>query len=845
MYLKTLLPILCLTSSISSLTVPARDGAEVAGQQNPAKRDDSWGVPGPKARGVTENPDAAKLGDKGKARVAAHYRPPKGLNGDRNKPHDGDKPISLPFVLGPGPVIVDPASFPALESTRKNRKNRRSPALSKKELLPETLGVPLEQVTQWMSELDSILGEGSLGNAAPGDLKKRYTEAMANAWFSFGAPNDFRLLFDPSQSGPTEDYAPANANSKRDETGLTLKSTGSTALGKRSKAVAEILDALRDQEDINGTGADDKKQLDRRAAFDVTSSPIDEKPVQDEVIRRIFKLYQKKGFKRDLVSRQSSQEVAQQILQTLFRFEDDEEWKWNAPVSARKRWSEWPEIEEISEHPEKRNHKSGGAISTDEIHDTGSQDPSSYAWPDISLKVREALPREADIVSQRIIVTIFRMQEDFKHKRSLIEVEQQVKETSIKPRGTNALYGWLGAFAQRTRDVRLKAWIRKHMRHYGRRSTQAPESNLQRRAPISISDVNKIKSLCPKKGVCFLPWQVRKLQNSTSIVRRIVDTIDRHSQYESQIVKRDVASDILAWLENVTKYFEVHRYSYPGSDGQPIATYVSGGPQEKPLDGTASGGSITRRLASPGQDVIRPQLEGTDFMELMQKLRKEIYGDSAPDSVVFQAAWDIVHSLLGAFLPHTKRDTTSKGTPGILDSVKLAIRSKISSLKLAIRSKISSLNLFNTSLEKRQPQSKNDGVDETVNNKLKKRYDPESFPWWSGSSEDNAEEYTPNPWAKSNSCARLKLADGCAGGYKRSVADARKRLHNFRKRIEQDEKEVSEKQTIGEDLAERDESEKEKQRSQALTRKSDWKDPGFIRLDPFSYYRKNSLRVHN
>ncbi|KAK6510563.1 hypothetical protein TWF506_009668 [Arthrobotrys conoides] len=792
MYLTTVLPILCLTSSITCLRIPTNN----------------------------------------------HHD-------DRNKPQDEVKTGRWPVIAGPGPVLIDPGQFPPLEPVRKFRKNRRS-LEPKREPLPDMISVHPEQVTLWMKELDEILSRGS----SPSEkLKKRYEgeEEKYSVWFNIGggSHNDFRLIFVPSHSGFTDDWGSdyshdPPANQKRDGTDLVPKVSRSPVVDKRAQALAEILAALYDQKDPNKTGAGDHKTLDRRAPINAIPVPVDAKPVQDEVIHRIFKLYGNKKNKRGLSSRQSPQDVSQQILQTLFRFEDDEEWKWNAPTaSARKRWSEFPEIEEISETlPEKRNHKNGGGISTDEVDDllkTDAQDPNSYAWPDISLKVREALPKEADEVSQRIIVTIFRMQENFRHKRSIdiIEIDQQVKEDTVEPRGYSMFPGWLTPFFERTRNVRLRwQWIRDHARHNRRRDNKIPEAKLQRRTRYSTPpkvlprptvgpyDNKKWKQWCQHQRACVLPWNIRRLQSSREIVQRIIDSIDRHSQQESQIIKRDVAGDILAWLESINRYFEVTRNGIPSSDGRPTVSYISAGPEDKKADGYKSTGSVVRRLASRDLAVSLPEL-GSDFMALIDKLRKEKYGEDDPGPVVYKAAWDIINGAISTFTPLKKRDTPSTGISGILDSIKLALRCKapIQTPPTAV-------------LEKRKPQPQDDST-----HKLNKRYDPETYPWWSGSSENDGEDNTStNPWAKGNPCARLRFSAGCGGGYKRSTRNARSRLDNVRKRISEDDvKNVSKQQTINdEELAKRIKVNKRKKVNQALTKASaNWKDPGFIRLDPF------------
>ncbi|KAF3127329.1 hypothetical protein TWF703_010025 [Orbilia oligospora] len=815
MYFKTIFPILCLTSSITCFTIPT------------------------------------------------------GSSDDAKKPQDRVKAGSWPIISGPGPVLIDAEQFPPLNPLRKGRKNRRSLG-PKSEPMPDTLGVHPEQVAQWMKELDEILsGESGVtkrsaidGSPAqrrsevknPGleKLKKRYDTEMANAWFNVGggSHNDYRLIFDPSRSGFVEDWGSPGgdvsldmpANQKRDGVELVTKVPRSPIVDKRSQALAEILAALYDQEDPNKFDAGNQKTLDRRAPIGAVSTPADAKPVQDEVIRRIFKISGNNKNKRDLSPRQSSQEVAQQILQTLFRFEDDEEWKWNAPrASARRRWSEFPEIEEISEgsQPEKRDHNSGRGISTDEINDrikTDARDPNSYAWPDISLKVREALPKEADEVSQRIIVTIFRMQENFRHKRSLVEIEQVVKEVglerrgpiesnnqspdstkatsriknlfqpvhwykhksrsiieieqeirfSVEPRGYRLDAGWLGPWFSRTRNIRLRwQWFKEHFKHNRRRDIddQDPEAKLQRHS------------------------------------------IDRHSQEESQITKRDVASDMLAWLESINKYFEGTRNGIPSSDDQPTVTYASAASEEKVVDGLKSAGDVARRHVSRDlKPVTLPQLSA-EFLELIDKLRKEKYGDDIPDSIVYQAASDIINGVLKIFAPLKKRDVFN-GISGIVDSIKLALRCKtpIQPPPTAI-------------LEAREPKPQGD-----TTRKLSKRYEPETYPWWSGSSENDGEDnVSTNPWSKGNPCARLKLTSGCGGSYKRSVGNARNRLDRLRKRItEEDEKKVSEKQTIDDDqLAERIKVRKGGKINHVLTIASaNWKDPGFLRLNPFRDWKK-------
>ncbi|RVD83186.1 uncharacterized protein DFL_007585 [Arthrobotrys flagrans] len=702
MYLTALLPILCLASSISSLAVSG--GVEVAGQQTPEKRGDSWEIPGSTGSGIIEDPDVVKLDDTKVGEEGTYIGTPANTNEGGDKMQDGIKVDSWPIIAGPGPAIVDPEKFPALEPVRKGRKNRRSVTASKNEPLPDTLNVPAEQVTQWMTELDDIFAEGSLaakrdsidGSPSKGiqsrntdvldNIKRRETREFATAWFSLGggSPNDFRLIFDPSRSGPINNYVdPGDMSASGKRLNYKRDGTAPPIIDKRSKAIAEILAALHDQDDPNGTGTGDHETLNRRSLVDAVSTPVDAKPVQDEVIRRIFKLYGKNN-KRDLLPRQPSQEMTQQILQTLFRFEDDEEWKWNAPVLAHRRWSKFPAIEEFSEgSPEKRNHESGGSISTDDIDGriSAGRDPSSYAWPDISLKVREALPKEADEASQRIIVTIFRMQENFRHKRSIIEAEQEVKEVLIERRGVNVSYGWFGNFFDRARSIRPWRWLEEHMQHNHQRDIQAPEAKLQRHS------------------------------------------IDRHSQDESQMTKRDVASDLLAWMEKINNYLEENRNGTPPSDGQPTVAYVSAGPEEKPADGYRSGGAV------------------------------------AP----------------------TKRDAISKGISGIFDSIKLALPCN----------KVLVPNPPTTVLMKRKPQPQGGDRQKrggTPTSRLKKRYDPELYPWWSGGSKNNGEDNPENPWTGGNSCARLRFANGCAGSYKRSLGNARNRLQNLRKRIAQDEK---------------------------------------------------------
>ncbi|TGJ69208.1 hypothetical protein EYR41_005264 [Orbilia oligospora] len=869
MYFKTIFPILCLTSSITCFTIPT------------------------------------------------------GSSDDAKKPQDRVKAGSWPIISGPGPVLIDAEQFPPLNPLRKGRKNRRSLG-PKSEPMPDTLGVHPEQVAQWMKELDEILsGESGVtkrsaidGSPAqrrsevknPGleKLKKRYDTEMANAWFNVGggSHNDYRLIFDPSRSGFVEDWGSPGgdvsldmpANQKRDGVELVTKVPRSPIVDKRSQALAEILAALYDQEDPNKFDAGNQKTLDRRAPIGAVSTPADAKPVQDEVIRRIFKISGNNKNKRDLSPRQSSQEVAQQILQTLFRFEDDEEWKWNAPsASARRRWSEFPEIEEISEgsQPEKRDHNSGRGISTDEINDrikTDARDPNSYAWPDISLKVREALPKEADEVSQRIIVTIFRMQENFRHKRSLVEIEQVVKEVglerrgstesnnqspdstkttsriknlfqpvhwykhksrsiieieqeirvSVEPRGYRLDAGWLAPWFSRTCNIRLRwRWFKEHFKHNRRRDIddQDPEAKLQRRTRYSIPpkplprptpdsyDNNKWKQWCRQQRVCILPWNIRKLQSSRGILRRIIDSIDRHSQEESQMTKRDVASDMLAWLESINKYFEGTRNGIPSSDGQPTVTYASAAPEEKVVDGLKSAGGVARRHVSRDlKPVTLPQLSA-EFLELIDKLRKEKYGDDIPDSIVYQAASDIINGVLKIFAPLKKRDVFN-GISGIVDSIKLALR-----CKTPIQPPPTTI------LEAREPKPQGD-----TTRKLSKRYEPETYPWWSGSSENDGEDnVSTNPWSKGNPCARLKLTSGCGGSYKRSVGNARNRLDRLRKRItEEDEKKVSEKQTIDDDqLAERIKVRKGGKINHVLTIASaNWKDPGFLRLNPFRDWKK-------
>ncbi|KAK6511703.1 hypothetical protein TWF481_000609 [Arthrobotrys musiformis] len=832
MYLANILPILSLASSIASLAVPAENnnGAEVAGQQNPAKRGDPWEIPGATGSGTTPNIDITKLVDGQKA-------------GEEDKGDGAVVSSGWPILAGPGPAIIDPEEFPPVVEAApvgESIKNRRSLVDSEGETLLDIVEVPPEQVAQWMGELETLLSKRSLptkrshirtsrshsggDRKASGNLAKRTdSQELVDAWYGFGggSPNDYRLIFDPAHSGFVDEYASSGdsswsevnkpANQKRGETGALLKAHRSIN-EKRAKALEEILVTLNDQQDLSRTSTEVHNPLERRAPVSV---PKDVKPVQDEVIRRLFKLYQNK-YKRDLQSRQSPQEVTEQILQTLFQFKDDEEWKWNLPsASTRRRWSEFPPVEEISEGPEKRSHLSDGVINTDDPN------PSTYAWPDISLKVREVLPPGADEVSQRIIVTIFRMQENFRHKRSVtVEVKEEVKEITIKRRDSASDYFYrLLAELLKKKHGGMRMWILRQLQNRFQKDVRQPQTNLERRTRystlpvVSPSDLNKKKKLfCLRQKGCRLPWNVRRLQSSTVILKRIVDSIDKETQSESEIIKRDVANDVLAWLQNISKWFD-------------------------------QGKTKNRKYkSSSGISPRSTQLHDGDFVaELIKMLRRDKDGNAVPDPG-HDAAWHIISGVLGAFspAPTQKRDITPRSRfSSVWESIKLAFQRKVIPVK-----KIK---------QKFQPRS--NGNDKTLEiapaGKLKKRYDPESYPWWSGSSEDSGGEARENPWiAGGSSCARLR-SSSCLGVYKRSVGSSQaarreknmaKRnpnsgLENLRKRIAKDDKIVSKKQAK---LLDRSKAKKGKKRKQALTTTSiSWNDgAGYLRLDPFGIRRK-------
>ncbi|KAK6353960.1 hypothetical protein TWF730_008380 [Orbilia blumenaviensis] len=769
MHLTNLLPILCFTSSAVSIAVSAsNDGAGIASeQQKAAKREDHQGNTGSTSV-ITSITD--------------------GLFG------------------GSDPVVVDPENFSekiseranhgsdSVYTVRKNRKSRRSYLVeSAAEPLPDILSVPEELAIRWMDELGGILSDTAAlnkrsknDNSLVNDLKSRGTELiptsknvkrnhdpeMESVWFSVGgggrSTNDVRLGYDP--------YKPTY---KRDETGLGLRVPYLDMSEKRSKALSEILTALNDQADPKRVNPEDRAVLDRRALVGV-SAPVDAKPVQNEVINRIFKFASAKNKKqkRDIGPRQSPEEAAQQILQNLFRFDDDEEWKWEAPRSAiSKRWLDWPDVTDKLREPDfpaphhdeikKRDPQSGGVTThvVDGPVRTDAQDPNNYAWPDISLKVREILPKEADEISQRIIVTIFRMQENFRHKRSVdvVEVEREVEEVVVERREPSGPPGWSDDFTSRVQWIRLyfrRLWEEKkkgtpiHPRAPHSSSVE-PSNTFRGRGNWPPTCLRRMRScLRPWDGGVFrrIPWRQERLRRSADVLRRIVDSIDRNAEDEAQVTKRDVASSLLGWLENINNYFEETR------DGeQPAVADISARDRDEVPSYDKAEVLLSHGIDARDLNFDISQLEKTDIEEWILKLRLEGFPDA------YYIGKRPIDGFLSVLPSKVERDLASSGISGGLNSMKLAIRNNIT------------VPIFITAfLEKLKSWIQNYGTIETTKDaprKVKRDYDVGTYPWWSGSSEGGGEDVTTNPWQRGVNCARLRGTNQCGGGstYKRGV----------------------------------------------------------------------------
>ncbi|KAK6529425.1 hypothetical protein TWF281_008601 [Arthrobotrys megalospora] len=881
MHLANFLPVICLATSVASLAAPtSNDGAGVAEHYKAAKRDESFWqagtsnnikqtseeVPGSVSSALTEDPGVVKVD-------ATRSRWPSNVFG------------------GPGPAIVDPETIPALPVSgspeyvnvngvnppvRKNRRSRRDSTGvhgPNPEPLPDTLAVPLEQMAQWMNQLDGLLYDRAvrrahLGNPAahilesrdqesapvPEKLKKRIDGDVATAWFNVGggSPNDFRLWHFPTKSDEGDTVSsgdmqvnvirPVNLNykDKRDETGTESKLL---LIEKRARALSDILAALNDKEDRSKIDTEDGTTLSRRAPDN--SGPVDAKSVQEEVIHRIFKFNKAKKQKRGIESRQSSpEEVSRQILQNLFRFEDNENWKRDASPnqqSSHKRGAEWPDVLDKLREPtfppydgelKRRTHR--GGISTDEFDDrvrTDDQNPSNYAWPDISLKVREALPKEADEISQRIIVTIFRMQENFRHKRS-VDVEHEVKKAPVvERRADNRMAVWLGELIRRAGAMRLCL-----SRPRVERDLQPSPAKIKRRTrysttppPVLPYEKNnphnaKWKLECLRTKTCVLPWDIRRLQGSTGILRRIVDSIDPNSPDESQIIKRDLASDLLLWLDGINEYFEANRSGYIASGGQPTFASNPAGPEG---DGSKAGG-LSRRNIDHDLDLL--SFDSGALRRLITKLRKYRKAGIISDSV-YKSTLRMIYRVLHKFSKEKTKREVNSGVSGLFNTIKLAIRNTVS-------------------------------VPGFVTAFLKKRYDLSEYPWWSGGSE--GDDSSGNPWGRGPSCLRLRTSNGCGEGnpYKRSVGSpwaegkvrgmdrrsleaTKDKLADLRKRIEEDEKNVKRVQGTDDGLVKRGKKkegnkEKKKQKVGSAT-PAGLKDPEFLRLNPFDYWNRARL----